>query len=158
MSMKHILTIGLVPKDCQEERIECGDPGSFGGLEFTLFICSESGDISCLESEAALEAVIDDPRSIDLETWSEVCSRILEPLQGFVGLFPGHAPNQVLETAWTHFIHGTGDQANYIEPLDSEFGEFGNPRGAFNGATYLRYQVEEDDEYTRDEIVIVTPA
>ncbi|MBG79764.1 MAG: hypothetical protein CMJ39_03515 [Phycisphaerae bacterium] len=156
MSFTHTLSIGFIPTDCDAPRIECGDPESFDGLEYTLIFCEESGILSCLENGKALEESYVIPEVVDAEAWQLACEEMLSDLDGIDKFFPGRSNAEVLDTVWKFFLDEPLDDVDYLKQIESECGEFNNPDGAFNGTTYCRYQLEEDDEYARDEVIIIS--
>ena len=156
MSFTHTLSIGFIPTDCDTARIECGDPESFDGLEYTLIFSEDSGELSCLENSKSLEDSFVIPEVVDADAWETVCTELLGDLDGIDKFFAGRATSEVLDTVWKHFLDEPLDDIDYLKPIDSEYGEFNNPDGAFNGTTYCRYQLEEDDEFSRDEVIMIT--
>ena len=156
MSFTHTLSIGLIPDDCDAPRIECGDPESFDGLEYTLIFSEDSGELSCLENGKSLEESYVIPEVVDADVWKTACDELLADLDGIDRFFAGRMTSEVLDTVWKFFLDEPLDDADHLQQIESECGEFKNQDGAFNGTTYCRYQLEEDDEYSRDEVIIIT--
>ena len=156
MSFTHTLTIGLIPSDCTAARIECGDPESHDGLEYTLIFSEETGELSCLENEKTLEESYVIPEVVDADAWETACDELLAELEGFDGFLHGHSKPEVLDNIWKYFLDEPLDELEYLKKVDSQCGEFSNADGRWNGKTYCRYQLEEDDEYHRDEVILIS--
>jgi len=148
---RHILSIGLIPASCPDCYITAGDPDSFGGKEVTLIFDEDTAEIACIENDENIDSGNffnpDDPM------YRRIDKQALEPLLGF-----GHGiSGQNIADAWIYFMEDSEKIPPYIELVSEEDGggEFKNADGMYSGKPYIRYQFEEDDEYSKEKIIVL---
>ena len=148
---RHILSIGLIPDTCADCYITAGDPHSFGGKEVTLIFDEDCGEIVCLEKDVKTDSGNffnpEDPM------FRRIAEQALEPLLG-----SGHGiSSQNIVDAWIYFMEDCEEIPTDIELVSEEDGggEFKNVNGMYNGKTYIRYQFEEDAEYSNEKIIVL---
>ena len=151
--MKHLLSIGIIPADCSEHYIMVGDPDSFGGNELTLSIDEDDDShVTCLENKISVETgnFFDSKDPM----YKKIIEEITEPLLSHGSLLTP----QKLADAWAFFMEELEEMPAYIEVVSDEEGggEFLNSSGKYNGNVYLRYQVEDDGEYFKEKIIVLT--
>jgi len=146
---RHILSIGLIPDTCADCYITAGDPHSFGGKEVTLIFDDDSVEIVCLENDVKIDAGNflnpEDPM------FRRIAEQALEPLLGL-----GHGvSSQNIVDAWIYFMEDCEEIPTNFELVSEEDGggEFKNVDGMYSGMTYIRYQFEEDNEYSKERII-----
>jgi len=147
--IRHILSIGLIPENSGADYITAGDAEAFGGVEATVVLDDESGELHCLENNCAFP--IGDLWS-SIATFTRIEAEILTPVLG-----DAHGLNDTtLATAWAYFmdeIEVIPD--NLIQVADEDSGgEFSNPDGGYDGKAYLRYQLDEEGEYYGERIIV----
>ena len=148
---RHILSIGLIPDICPDCYITAGDPDSFGGKEVTLIFDEDSAEIVCIENDEKIDSgnffTPDDPM------YGRIAKQALEPLLGCAhGI-----SSQNIADAWIYFMEDSEEIPPNIELVSEEDGggEFMNSDGMYSGKPYIRYQLEEDDEYSKEQIIVL---
>ena len=148
---RHILSIGLIPDGCTDCYITAGDPDSFGGKEVTLIFDEDSAEVVCIENDEKIDSGnLFDPKD---PMFSRINQQALVPL---LGIDHGISSEHIAD-AWIYFMEDCEVIPPYIELVSDEGdgGEFKNADGMYNGKTYIRYQLEEDDEYSNEKIIVL---
>ena len=148
---RHILSIGLISDTCSDCYITAGDPLSFGGKEVTLIFDEDSPEIVCLENGVKIDS--GDYFNPEDPMFRRIAEKVLDPLLGL-----GHGiSSQNIVDAWIYFTDYCEEIPTNIELVSEEGGggEFKNVNGMYNGKTYIRYQFEEDAEYSNEKIIVL---
>ena len=144
-SIQH-LTIGYIPNACKSERIICGDPEGSGTKESSLKI--EGNRITSIDTDKTIEV---DPG----EFFNEKCKLWKQVVKNFCSDFVEKElkPN-VVGFCWAIFMDEVSGKKGITKLADEDDGgEFHNRGGCNNGKFYVRYQLEEDDEYFGEKVL-----
>jgi hypothetical protein len=145
---KFLLDIGYIPKDCDSEIISCGDPDGSGTKEVSLeWVGNEISSSTSTERVNTASQNIWDPNS---QVWTEVVEKFLSDLSSDKKIDP-----KKICGSWAIFQ----DEEPQVSGLkvvseDDDGGEFANDEGEFNGHFYIRYQLQEDDEFYGEKVVV----
>jgi hypothetical protein len=146
MNSIQYLTIGYIPNDCSSERIICGDPEGSGTKESSLKI--EGNRITSIETDQTIEV---DPG----EFFNEKSKLWKQVVKSFCADFVEKEikPNMV-GSCWAIFMDEVSGKKGITKLSDEDDGgEFHNRGGCNNGKFYVRYQLEEDDEYFGEKVL-----
>jgi hypothetical protein len=140
------LTIGYIPSDCNSERIICGDPDGSGTKESSLKI--EGNKITSIDTNQTIEVDPGEFFNEKSKLWKQVvknfCSDFVEKEL---------KPNMI-GACWAIFIDEISGKKGITKLADEDDGgEFHNRGGCNNGKFYVRYQLEEDDEYFGERVL-----
>jgi hypothetical protein len=136
------LTIGYIPSDCNSERIICGDPDGSGTKESSLKI--EGNKITSIDTNQTIEVDPGEFFNEKSKLWKQVvknfCSDFVEKEL---------KPNMI-GACWAIFIDEISGKKGITKLADEDDGNRG---GCNNGKFYVRYQLEEDDEYFGERVL-----
>jgi hypothetical protein len=140
------LTIGYIPKNCSEDRIICGDSDMSGTEEISLSICGDK--ISAIESSAEVEVNPAGFFDEKLKLWDLISQTF------FTGVFTKTPNLSKLFSCYQIFIDEI-ERADgvYLLAEEDEIGEFINEKGCYNDTFYVRYQLEENDNFFCEKIL-----
>ena len=146
MNSIQYLTIGYIPNDCNSERIICGDPEGSGTKEFSLRI--EENRITSIDTDQTIEVDPGEFFNEKSKLWKQVvksfCSDFVEKEL---------KPNMI-GACWAIFLDEISGKKGITKLADEDDGgEFHNRGGCNNGKFYVRYQLEEDDEYFGEKVL-----
>jgi len=146
MNSIQYLTIGYIPIDCASERIICGDPEGSGTKESSLRV--EGNRITSIDTDQTIEV---DPS----EFFNEKSKLWKQVVKNFCSDFAERElkPNMV-GACWAIFMDEISGKKGITKLADEDDGgEFHNRGGCNNGSFYVRYQLEEDDEYFGEKVL-----
>ncbi len=146
MSAVHFLTIGYIPIDCNSELISCGDPDGSGTVEISLKV--EGSEITSMDTNQSIHVDPVDFFNEKSKLWKEV-------VKNFCTSFSEKEikPNMV-GSCWAIFMDEIPGKKGITKLADEDdCGEFHNRGGCNNGKFYVRYQLEEDDEYFGEKVL-----
>ena len=146
MNSVQYLTIGYIPNDCNSERIICGDPEGSGTKESSLII--KENRITSIDTDQTIEV---DPG----EFFNEKSKLWKQVVKSFCADFVEKElkPNMV-GACWAIFMDEISGKKGITKLADeNDGGEFHNRGGCNNGKFYVRYQLEEDDEYFGERVL-----
>jgi hypothetical protein len=146
MNSIQYLTIGYIPNDCKSERIICGDPEGSGTKESSLKI--EGNRITSIDTDQTIEVDTSEFFNEKSKLWKQVaknfCTDFVEKEL---------KPNMI-GACWAIFLDEISGKKGVTKLADEDDGgEFHNRGGCNNGKFYLRYQLEEDDEYFGEKVL-----
>jgi len=146
MSTVHFLTIGYIPKNCDKERIICGDQNESCTKEVSLKI--EENKITNIETDQDFEV---DPSNFFNEKsnlWKQIVTKFCSDLA------EGELKPNMLGVCWAIFMDEIPGKKGITKLADEDDGgEFHNRGGCNNGTFYVRYQLEEDGEYFGEKVL-----
>lgn len=146
MSTVHYLTIGYIPKDCDKERIICGDQDESGTTEVTLKI--EDKKITDINTDQNIEV---DP-SVFLNERSKLWKQVVKKF--CLGLAESELKPHMIGACWAIFMDEISGKKGITKLADEDDGgEFHNRGGCNNGIFYVRYQLEEDGKYFGEKVL-----
>jgi hypothetical protein len=147
---KFIITIGYIPRGCKSERIFCGDPEYSGTQEHTVEI--EGASISCGDNEKSLTADDNDWFNPNAYFWEKFTVSFCDEISGGISRI---AP-KVMGQCWSYFQdEGDLPDGTIVVSEDGDGGEFCNHKYGNGTYWYVRFQIEEDEEYYNEKVVLI---
>ncbi|MBU3664912.1 MAG: hypothetical protein FGM15_03415 [Chthoniobacterales bacterium] len=149
MAEKFLIDVGFVPEESSSDLIMCGDPEGSGTKEVNL---EWIGDEICSPGNSAKVkvAVGDNIWKADAKIWKDLADTFLSDLSANKKIDP-----RKLASCWAVFQdEDPPDKSVRLVSEENGGGEFRNDDGEYNGHFYVRYQVEEDDSYFGEKIVV----
>jgi hypothetical protein len=146
MSTVHFLTIGYIPKDCDKERIICGDQSESGTMEVSLKI--EENKITNVDTDQDFEGDPSDFFNEKSKLWKQVVTKFCSNLS------ESELKPNMIGACWAIFMDEISGKKGITKLADEDDGgEFHNRGRCNNGTFYVRYQLEEDGEYFGEKVL-----
>jgi hypothetical protein len=140
------VTIGYIPSDCSQSRIICGDADESGTKEITLSICGNK--ITSIESGVEIEVDVAGFFDENLNLWEKVSKTFCSDV------FPKVPDVKKLFKCYLIFVDEIEEEKGiYLLAEEGDAGEFSNANGRYNDTFYVRYQLEDDEEYFNEKVL-----